>query len=82
MEIFPIYEEVEHNGHILPRVKSELRYLKSLVPDTETDPYDVLRKGKRYLAWVQGQSILSDAHRQMQGPDSSSMNMDMGGAHH
>lgn len=37
-------------------------------------------QGKRYLAWVQGQTILSDAHNQMQAPAHS--HMDMGGTHH
>lgn len=36
-------------------------------------------QGKRYLAWVQGQTVLSDAHRQMQAPAHSPMEME--GAH-
>ena len=38
-------------------------------------------QGKRYLAWVQGQTLLSDTHRQMQGSALSPMGMDMEGAH-
>jgi hypothetical protein len=37
-------------------------------------------QGKRYLAWVQGQTLLSNAHRQMQG--SAPSPSDMQGAHH
>jgi hypothetical protein len=39
-------------------------------------------QGKRYLAWVQGQTLLSDTHRQMQGSALSPMSMDMGASPH
>ena len=33
-------------------------------------------QGRRYLAWVQGQTVLSDTHRQMQGAAAAPMDME------
>jgi len=59
------------------RAECQTRMLEEFYQVSRSMPPD---QGKRYLAWVQGQTLLSDTHRQMQGPGSSSM--DMGGPHH
>jgi len=38
-QIYPIYEEVEDEGTLLPRVASELRYIKSKTAQPSADPY-------------------------------------------
>ncbi len=48
VQIYPIYEEVESTKEILPRVASELRYIRSSVPRPASDPYAALRT-QRYL---------------------------------
>src|SRR5262249_4625843 len=47
--VYPIYEEVERTGQILPRVPGVLRYLKSEAVRSATDPYDSLRN-RQYLS--------------------------------
>ncbi len=49
VQIYPIYEEVESDqGKLLPRVASELKYLKQNVAHSSADPYTALRS-QRYF---------------------------------
>lgn len=46
VHIYPIYEEVEKNNELMPRVPGYLRNLVSKIHKTETDPYEPLRSIK------------------------------------
>jgi hypothetical protein len=49
VQVYPIYEEVETDqGKLLPRISSELKYLKSSVAHTAVDPYGPLRAQHYY----------------------------------
>jgi len=43
VRIYPVYQEVAGAGTILPRIESELRYLKTKVLRPTEDPYASLR---------------------------------------
>ncbi len=59
------------------RAECQTRMLEEFYAVSRTMPPE---QGRRYLAWVQGRTVLSDAHSQMQAPAHS--HMDMEGAHH
>jgi hypothetical protein len=59
------------------RAECQTRMLEEFYQVSRSMPPD---QGKRYLAWVQGQTLLSNAHRQMQG--SAPSPSDIQGAHH
>ena len=59
------------------RAECQTRMLEEFYAVSRTMPPE---QGRRYLAWVQGCTVLSDAHSQMQAPAHS--HMDMEGAHH
>ena len=61
------------------RAECQTRMLEEFYAVSRSMPPD---QAKRYLVWVQGQTLLSDTHRQMQGSALSPMGMDMGASHH
>jgi hypothetical protein len=71
-EVYPIYEEVEATHEMLPRINSELKYIKTYVAANTADPFVILRT-QRYAEDMYNPLLAETALGRSQGFWSPSM---------